>query len=61
MLLTVGHFISQDATQFGIDLLVIGAVADTADVEVRAVTDVKLILLRPMDEVMIAACGFHRM
>ena len=61
MLLTVSYFISQDATQFGIDLLIVSAVADTAHVEVRAVTDVKLIFLRPMDEVMIAVCGFHRM
>lgn len=55
------HFITQDATKLGIDLLVIWTMTDTADVEVGAITNVKLVFLRPADEVVIAVFGFHTM
>jgi len=51
MLLTMRHFSAKYAAQFGINLLIIRAVKNTTDVEIRAVANVKLILLRPADEV----------
>ena len=58
-LFPVSDFIADDAAKFSIDLLLTLSVADTANVEIGAVADVKLILVRPADEAVILVGGFH--
>lgn len=58
-LLPVCDFIADDAAQFSIDLLLALPVTNAAEVEVGAVADVELILVRPADEAVILVGGFH--
>lgn len=59
MLLAVLDFIADDATQLGIDLFLVLSVADATKVEIRAVADVELVVVRPADEAVILICGLH--
>ena len=41
----MSHLIANDAAQFRINLLLILTVADTTEIKIRAVADVKLIII----------------
>ena len=59
ILLPVSNFITDDAAQFSIDLLLTLPVTHAAEVEIGAVADVKLILVRPADEAVILVGDLH--
>jgi hypothetical protein len=53
------YFISYNATKLGVDRLLSLPVTYPTKIEVGAVANVKLVILRPADESMIAVCLFH--
>jgi hypothetical protein len=55
----VPHFIPNDAAKLCIDLLFVLTVTDTAEVEVRAVTDVATVLIGPANKAMELICNLH--
>lgn len=55
----VGDFVAHDGAEVGVGLFLLFAVTDTAEVEVRAIADVALILIGPADEAVITVFWFH--
>ena len=55
----VGDFVADDGAEVGVGLFFLLAVADAAEVEVRAVADVTLVLIGPADKAMVAVFGLH--
>ena len=56
---TVGDFVADHGAEFGVGGFFLVAVADAAEVEIRAVADVALVLIGPADEAMVAIFWFH--
>lgn len=52
-------FVTDDTAQLGIHLFLALSVAHTAEVEVGAVADVKLVFVRPAGEAVILIGDFH--
>lgn len=50
----VGDFIADDGAEFCVGLFFLFAVADAAEVEVRAIADVALVVTGPADKAVIA-------
>ena len=54
------NFITDNLAEFGVGPLLVFAVANTAQIQIRTVADVALVFVRPMDKAMVAIFGFHR-
>jgi hypothetical protein len=52
-------FVADDGAEFGVGLFLLPAVADTAVVEIRAVSDLALVFVRPLHEAEVGVCWFH--
>lgn len=57
--LAMNDFITNDATQRSIDLLIIIAVADPTKVKIRTVADVNLVFIGPANKTMILIGNLH--
>jgi hypothetical protein len=56
---TVSHLVADDGAELGIGGFFRVAVADSAEVEIRAVPDVSLVLIGPADEAVVAFFRFY--
>ena len=55
----MNDFVADDGAKFGVGGFFLFAVADSAEVEVRAVADVRLVLIGPADEAVVTVFRFH--
>ena len=55
----VGHFVADDGAEFGVGDFLLVAMADAAEIEIRAIADVALVLIGPADEAVVAVFWFH--
>lgn len=53
-------FVADDGTKFGIRFIFAFAVADPTQVEVRAIANVALVIIRPADKAVVAICRLHK-
>lgn len=55
------NFVPDNLAKFGVGPLLVFPVANSAGIQIRAVADVALVFVRPMDKAMVAIFGFHRL
>lgn len=55
----MGDFVADDGAEVGVGGFFLIAVAHAAEVDVRAVADVALVLIGPADEAMVTVFWFH--
>ena len=55
----VGHFVADDGVEFGIGGFLLVAMANAAEIEIRAIADVALVLIGPADEAVVTVFRFH--